>query len=827
MLRGDGEIRIKIKTEREHFCMSSRLIWLGMKKLLFLVMLGMASPLFSAGLIVIEDPRHWPEPMPHVVPPPRLHPPRYIPPPRRWAPLEVTSVQANVRIKDQVANTSIEQEFYNPNSQQLEGTFLLPVPKGAHIDRFAMEIDGKKVQAELLAAEKAREIYENIVRQAKDPALLEYAGQDVFKVRIFPIEPHSKKRISLSWVQVLKGDSGVVSYVFPLNTERFSAKPVKNVGLKIELESKRPLKSIYSPSHKVDVKRQGEHRATIGYESHADAGADRSVRVTGGASDSDFQLLFAEEEGEFGASLLTHRTGDEDGYFLLLVSPSAELKADRVMAKDVIFVLDNSGSMAGNKLEQAKKALLFCVENLNENDRFEVIRFSTEVEGVFDKLVDATRENRSRAEEFIKDLKPTGGTAIDDALRKALSSRPSTSQRPYIVVFLTDGRPTMGVTDEDEILKNVKKRNGDNTRVFVFGIGTDVNTHLLDKIAEQTKAFSQYVLPEEDIEVKVSNFFTKIKEPVLANPKLVLPQEVRVTKMYPSPLPDLFKGEQLIVAGRYSGRGSGKLRIEGTVNGKAREFGYDVKFADADHEFIPRLWATRRVGYLLDEIRLRGDNKELRDEVTELARKYGIVTPYTTYLIVEDERQRGLTENRRTLRLDEWEEGRRELSAYYDSFSRDKSGDSGVAASQSAEFLKRAEAPVAAVSGADSAARRPATMAQRPSSVPMGIRSRGQVIANEPPRHGETAKSAETRFVNGRAFYRNGDAWVDSELQRAEGGTALSPDGATKKAAIRIEFGSPEYFELLRKEPQVRSWVSLGTNVQFVLRGQVYEIWSK
>src|SRR5207245_4977316 len=190
--------------------------------------------------------------------------------------------------------------------------------------------------------------------------------------------------------------------------------------------------------------------------------------------------------------------------------------------KDVACVLDTSGSMAGKKLDQAKKALQFCVENLNDGDRFEVIRFSTEVEPLFDKLVDASKPNRSKAEDFIKDLKPIGGTAIDDALKKALALHSSTldprhSDHPFLIVFLTDGRPTIGTTDEDEIVAGVKKRGDGRTRVFCFGIGTDVNTHLLDRIAEDTRAFSQYVLPEEDIEVKVSSFFPKIKEQVLTS----------------------------------------------------------------------------------------------------------------------------------------------------------------------------------------------------------------------------------------------------------------------------------------------------------------------
>ena len=326
--------------------------------------------------------------------------------------MEVSYVKVQTRITDQVAVTSVDQEFYNPNAARLEGTFVFPIPKGAHINKFTMEIDGKQVEAELLPAEKARRIYEDIVRKLKDPALLEYAGRDVFKVRIFPIEPNSKKRITISYTELLKADDGLVSYVLPLNTEKYSAKPIRNVSVKVELESKRPLKSIYSPSHSVEVKRNGANRATAGYE------------ATDIHPDADFALYFAPEKDEIGVNLLTYRRTDEDGYFLLLASPGVDVKQNQVVMKDIAFVLDTSGSMAGKKLEQAKKALQFCVENLNDGDRFEIIRFSTEVEPLFDKLVPASKPNRTKAEDFIKDLRPMGGTAIDDALRKALALRP-------------------------------------------------------------------------------------------------------------------------------------------------------------------------------------------------------------------------------------------------------------------------------------------------------------------------------------------------------------------------------------------------------------------
>jgi Ca-activated chloride channel family protein len=777
----------------------------------FCLLLGWLALTFSAsaaGLIIVHDDGFWRRPPPRVVPPepfPPPHPP-YVPPhspqPPVWAPLETSFTKADIRIQDQFATTAIEQEFYNPNPRQLEGTFLFPVPKGAQINKFTMEINGKPVEAELLAADKAKGIYEDIVRKLKDPALLEYAGRDLFKVRIFPIEPNSKKRITLSYSQLLKSDGGLVNFLFPLNTEKFSARPLKSVGLKIDVQTKRPLKSIYSPSHKVEIKRDGATRATVGYEAN-------DVKP-----DADFQLFFAQEQDEIGLNLLTYKTAGEEGYFVLLASPGVDVKNTKVIPKDVAFVLDTSGSMAGAKLEQAKKALAFCVENLNENDRFEILRFATEVEPLFDKLADASRENRSRAQTFIKELKPIGGTAIDDALKKALALRPEKGERPFVVIFLTDGRPTVGNTVEDQIVGNVTKASAGNVRAFCFGIGTDVNTHLLDRITEETRAFSTYVLPEEDIELKVSCFFTKVKDPVLAGPKLTFPESVRVTKLYPAPVPDLFKGEQLVLAGRYSGKGDGAIQIEGTVNGATRRFAYEAKFSDEanDHEFIPRLWATRRVGYLLDEIRLRGESRELKEEVVELARKYSIVTPYTAYLIMEDEGRRGLAQNVRTIHFGD-EIARTQAYLSYESLQKDKDGAGAVASARSSYRLKSAEAPAEAIVAGQVEALAAAPALQAPAAIGRA-RSLGAAAPPAPAANAERQYAEQSRFIGGKTFFQNENQWVDSELQKFS---------AAKK--VRIQFGSVEYFELLKKEPKAVAWLSLGCNVQFVARGTVYEIY--
>jgi Ca-activated chloride channel family protein len=806
-----------------------RWIWLVLFSALFVFVALNNS--FAAGLIIVDDAHWWPGPNPpDPVPPRPPWPPRPRPEPRPYifAPMEVSYVKVNTRINDQIAVTSVDQEFYNPNPSRLEGTFVFPIPKGAHIDKFTMEIDGKQAEAELLTADKARHIYEDIVRKLKDPALLEYAGRDIFKVRIFPIEPNSRKRITISYTQLLKSDDGLISYVLPLNTEKFSAKPIKNVSVHVDLDSKRSLKSIYSPSHAVEVKRRGSTSATVGYE------------ASDVQPDADFALYFAPEKDEIGVNLLTYKPGDEDGYFMLLASPGVDVKEKQLVLKDVAFVLDTSGSMAGAKLDQAKRALKFCVENLNDGDRFEVLRFSTEVEPLFDKLVEANQSNRSKAEEFIKDLKPIGGTAIDDALRKALSLNTQTDSRfrPFVIIFLTDGRPTIGTTDEDQIVAGVKKRGEGHTRIFCFGIGTDVNTHLLDKITEETHAFSQYVLPEEDLEVKVSSFFSKIKEPVLTNPTLKFTGDVHTTKLYPSPLPDLFKGEQLVLVGRYTGKGDSAVVVEGNVNGTPRKFTYEVKFTgdNSGNEFIPRLWATRRVGYLLDEIRLRGENSELRDEVTELARKYSIVTPYTAYLIMEDEGRRNVSMSARSFQnFDRDAAARKEGEQLWNSYKLETSGEKALADARYGMVLRSAQAPAAATAGSAVESRRALGLSESlalnapaqstATQEEMAQRRYGLVRPAQPglspaPGSAMEAKSRlmqysqQSEFAGGKTFFQNDKQWIDSAIQR-------QPDAKR----IRVQFGSPEYFDLIAKNEKVLPWLALGQNVQFILDKTIYEVY--
>ena len=254
-------------------------------------------------------------------------------------------------------------------------------------------------------------------------------------------------------------------------------------------------------------------------------------------------------------------------------------------------------------------------------------------------MLDADSEQIAEAEKWVQKLEATGGTAINDALAAALDYRTDDKGRSFTIVFFTDGQPTIGETSTDRILQNIAAKNTANTRIFTFGVGDDVNATFLDAIADKTRALATYVRPAEDIEAKVSGLFSKISNPVLTNLKLSATNDISFNEIYPPELPDLFHGNQLIVMGRYSGKGASAIKLEGMVGMEKKEFVYEVAFPDKtndDHAFVEQLWARRKVGYMLDQIRANGEKPELVNEVTALAKKYGITTPYTSYLIVPD-----------------------------------------------------------------------------------------------------------------------------------------------------------------------------------------------
>ena len=662
--------------------------------------------------------------------------------------------RVTVTIEDQVAITHIDQVFINEENTTVEGTYIFPLPEEATINEFVMWVDGQRVEGEILTREKARQIYDDIVRRQLDPALLEYVGRDLFQASIFPIPPGEERRIEIEYSQVLPAEEGLIRYVYPLSTEQFSPRPLEDVSVSVSIESKDPIKTIYSPSHPVVIDREGDYRARVGWE-------DRYV-----APDKDFALYYSVSAEALGVSLLSFKDRDEDGFFTLLVAPQVAVDDAQVVAKDVILVLDTSGSMEGEKMEQAQDALVFVLDHLNPEDRFNIVQFSTGVHVYANWMQPA--DQAVPGARFVRSFRAAGGTDINRAMLEALSRAESGDSqswaRPTVIIFLTDGLPTEGVVETDLILNNVKQAAGPNTRVFAFGVGDDVNTLLLDTMARELRGASAYVRPGERIDEQVSAFYAKISTPVLADIRLDV-DGVWVEDTYPYPLPDLFAGTQLVVVGRYRDGGPATITLEGTVNGRTRRFVYeDLSFSErGGDEFIPPLWATRKIGYLLNQIRLHGESHELVEEIVDLSIRYGIITPYTSFL-VEEPFEALSQEGRQEIANDAYE-------AMATAQPAPASGAGAVEKSMDQAEMEEAQAPAA------------------PSE----------------------AYAHQVQVVGERAFVHRDGVWTD---------TTFDP---TTMTTIKLAFGSDAFFEFLAGHPETGRFFALGERVIVVIDGVAYE----
>lgn len=711
-----------------------------------ILLLGAARPALADG-IIIPDPPPGPEPIPLE---------------ETW--LTIRYHRVDVTIDGQVAVTRVEQEFLNEHNWEAEGTYIFPLPEGASVSEFTMWVDGIAVEGEILEAGEARQIYEDIVRERRDPALLEYVGRDAVQARIFPIPPGGSRKIELEYTQVLPVENGLVRYTYPLDTEKFSARPLEDCSVRVDLRSNDPMRAIYSPTHqdRIFIDRKSDYHAIIGYE-------ENNI-----LPDQDFELVYTVSQEDVGLNLLTYG-GDKggEGFFLLMAAPTVEV--DHVIPRDVVLILDTSGSMEGEKLSQAKNALTYVLEHLNAEDRFNVIAFSTGLKRYAYELRPVSEAGD--AADWVGGLQALGGTNINLALLDALAlgegeTAPGGGERPLVVIFLTDGLPTEGVTEVEQILANVEAQTSPNVRLFPFGVGNDVNTLLLDTLAEQNRGATGYVRPHESIQEEVSALYAKIKTPVLTDIALDF-GDVIVEDTYPHTLPDLFAGEQLILTGRYRLPAGGasqatRITLTGQVNGERREFVYEGVFCAAGgDDFIPRLWATRKIGYLLTQIRLHGENAEWVNAIVDLSVRYGIITPYTSFLIQEDDI---LTST-----------GREEAAQ---------------------EYMALPTAPVVGAPAAEKAEAE-GDMRGADSAAPLSLE---QVNA-------ETGESVPVvQHVGEKTFLLQDGVWTDTTFD------------AETMSAQQVGFGTETYFELLAARPQWGDYLALGERVIFVAEGEVYEV---
>ncbi len=431
-------------------------------------------------------------------------------------------------------------------------------------------------------------------------------------------------------------------------------------------------------------------------------------------------------------------------------------------------MLDTSGSMAGEKIDQAKAAARHVLDNLGERDRFNIVAFSTATRLFADRPVAIARRGAGR--DFIQKLQAAGSTEINRALLEAVYG--ADNERPTVVIFLTDGLPTAGETDPDRILANIAAAAPRSVRLFSFGVGYDVDTVLLDALSTGQRGTSAYVRPEQDIQEEVSGFYAKVSSPVLVDLQATF-SGVKIDDMYPYPLPDLFAGSQLVVAGRYRSGGVAELRLTGQVDSQLRTSRYTgLTFVGrGGNEFIPRLWAQRKIGYLLTQIRLKGANDELLQEVVALGTKFGIATPYTSFLVEEP-----------------------------------SSGGGPV-------FAPDFGAPAAPSAGGASPTQAPAVAQDVGRSGEAAVsKAQSEAAMREAESLVEAPSSAAVRQAGDKTFTLQGETWVDTAFD------------AKKMKPESIKFGSDRYFRLIAEWPEIGRYLALGERVTVVIQGKAYAI---
>ena len=703
--------------------------------------------------------------------------------PRRPGIVHIVRTGVHAEIVDGVATTTIDQVFRNDGGRDAEGTWFLPLPAGAIADGFTMTVGGKEVKGEVLDAGQARSVYEAIVRQRRDPGLLEYAGEGMLRARIYPIPANGEVSVTVRLRQVIEPTGGMFEWVWPLRAASLGDATAGPVGLSVRIKSQTTISTVVTPHANAEIRRIGEHEATVSLEGSV-------------AQFEDLRVLYGLSEQEFGLHLLAYRPLGEPGYFTMLVSPPRALAADKVLPRRFVqFVVDTSGSMAGDKIEQAKAALRTFLRSLRPHDVFQVVTFASAVQTFFDKPVAASGENVAAALQRVDRLQAMGGTNIAGALQQALEVLWPADEGAVLlpqIVFVTDGQPTVGLTAPQQILDLTKQLDVRATRVFALGVGDEIDVRLLDDLVQQHRGARDFVRNKEKIEVKVDALCQKIAQPALTD------VEVRCDGLdsfdvHPTRTRDLFCGEMMQVVGRYRDGGKRVVRVRGKQNGVEREFPFEVEFPQASeqHAFVQTLWARQHVATLLDAIRRNGQKQELIEEVKRLATRYGIVTPYTSQLIVE--------------------EGAR------------LAGGGGPGSGMPSREGKSSPAPTGGGSNAPSG---PATGSGRGLSD-LGKNRSGSAAVEESleaasdefflgglRRGGEVAKAGKDaqsdrdkgllRRAGGRVFVPAGDTLVEQ---------GLPADWPTN--AVAVEAFSAAYFELLRTRPQLRDVLALGDRIVF------------
>ena len=707
---------------------------------------------------------HWHPPiMPHVRPRPR-HP----------APVQVSSVDVAVKISDRMATTTMTMVLHNPGHSQQESEVIIPVSNKAMIRQFGLEGAQGKFPAKLIPRDEARKIYDEIVRRSLDPALLEFAGSGLVKSSVFPVPAGGSSRIRLVYEELLDVDGDRIDFTL-LRSESLEYKVPWNVT--VDWTMKGGIAGVYCPSHDLIEQRNGPRRMKLKNRGKMQSGS-LQLSATRRISDRATASIMAYPK---------HHKRADGGFYLLLISPPQRAKQKSVK-REVTLVIDKSGSMAGEKMEQALKAATQVIEGLEEGEYFNIIVYNEAVEA-FSKLpVIKSRKNLLAARDYLRTIRVSGGTNIHDALKMAVQQKSTRGALP-LVLFLTDGVPTIGQTQEKKIREAISTENIHHRRIFTIGVGVDVNTPLLARLADDSRARATYVLPKEDVEVKVAQVFRRLSGPVLSDPVLTCDGNV-VTDVLPARMPDMFDGEQVVVLGRYHGAKKLHMTLKGNDHSGPREFEFNLslKKASKRNAYVPRLWATRKIAVLTEALRDLGSEngtkvdmkdpkvRELVDEIVRLSTEYGVLTEYTAFLA-------------------------RDGMMFTNNMHRDAISRASTEL-QSKAVKKRSGA--ASLNQDWNIARSKSANQLNP----------GNYFLNEEL---EDDQVAQVRQVADKAFYRKGNEWVDASLAGKE---------VTQESAELIHVSSPKFQKIVTRlvADRRQSCLALGENIRITIDDKTYLI---
>jgi Ca-activated chloride channel homolog len=540
----------------------------------------------------------------------------------------IKSVDVNVAIQDQVSVTHVDQVFYNELGTQVEAVYIFPLPENAVITELVYWFNGVRYVADIRERQQARQDYENKIRQYLDPALLEYLGDNLFRLSIAPINAYSEVRSEITYVELLNYDFGSVNYEFLLNTTGLSPKPLQHVSLAIDAQTQYPFKNFTSPTHNTSTATQitqlSNHHCTVFF-------GDENFYP-----DKNFELQYETIRDDIQFNVLTYTPAPEDSFgtdsfYALWITPPDSIAEDKLIPKDIIFTADVSSSMEGIRIQQLKEALDFFLDLLNPIDRFNIITFGTFVEKFKPDLVSATTDNISQAHDFVFQMYALGMTNINEALTSSLTQSYSDTTSNNLI-FLTDGNPTFGETHIDSIITHAGQNNKKDVRIFTFGIGENVSQPMLIQVARENHGYPTFITADDSLALVVNNHFTRISKPVLADIALDF-DELQVWDFYPKKINDLYWGSQTLQRGLYTNSGTFNVTLSGKVRSNSVFFSKQITFSDTfgGHRFVPRLWAKAKIDYLLELIDTHGESDELVNQIIELSMRFQILTPYTAF----------------------------------------------------------------------------------------------------------------------------------------------------------------------------------------------------